>query len=133
MCNAIWIFNTVMWNYLNNNNVLVNKCKTHLIYYVHVSHVYDADLMYHSLVKYTILNLESWILYLGIDYFPNLWYMYRDAPAIALNFYLYVVYGLYTILHSGGPRVFFVNIIFSYPIDHNILIFFGTLQLKKIN
>ncbi len=33
-CNAIWIFNTVVWNHLNNNNVLVNKCKTHLFYYV---------------------------------------------------------------------------------------------------
>ncbi len=46
VCNAIWIFKTVMWNHLNNNNVLVNKCKTHLFYYV-----YGADLMYHSLVK----------------------------------------------------------------------------------
>ncbi len=48
VCNAIWIFNTVMWHHLNNNNnnVLVNKCKTHLFYYVYV-----ADLMYHSLVK----------------------------------------------------------------------------------
>ncbi len=50
VCNAIWIFNTVMWNHqiliLNNNNVLVNKCKTHLFYYV-----YGADLMYHLLVK----------------------------------------------------------------------------------
>ncbi len=46
LCNAMWIFNTVMWNHLNNNNVLVNKCKTHLTYYV-----YGADLMYHSLVK----------------------------------------------------------------------------------
>ncbi len=46
VCNAIWIFNIVMWNHLNNINVLVNKWKTHLFYYV-----YDADLMYHSLVK----------------------------------------------------------------------------------
>ncbi len=46
VCNAIWIFNTVMWNHLNNNNVLVNKCKTHLFYYV-----YGADLMHHPLVK----------------------------------------------------------------------------------
>ncbi len=50
VCNAIWIFNTVMWNHLNNNksnnNVFVNKCKTHLFYYVD-----GADWMYHSLVK----------------------------------------------------------------------------------
>ncbi len=46
VCNAIWIFNTVMWNHLNNNNALVNKCKTHLCYYL-----YSADLMYYSLVK----------------------------------------------------------------------------------
>ncbi len=47
VCNAIWIFNTIIWNYLNNNNVeLVNMCKTHSFYYV-----YDADLMYYSLEK----------------------------------------------------------------------------------
>ncbi len=44
-----------MWNHLNNINVLVNKWKTHLFYYV-----YGADLMYLSQINH--FESESLIL-----------------------------------------------------------------------